>query len=622
MPKRKSNWSRHIEKYLGPHLGAVGERLGQMGAYAYETAERLPGALYDMGVGTLQAPHKFTEANVKLGQQKSFGPAFESGMEATGAFPGIGKAIAIGALGIKNLGWTKFLDEAEEARRAGVPDRDIHRATGVWWGADGQPRMEIDDSAAKMSKLPRSATERSDIYRLPEAIKHKELFRAYPELKDTRFFYNPNLRSIAAHDPDPLAKNIQLHPQKATDPRSVTLHEIQHGVQDIEGLASGASVSQRGMSGQKVVDSISMGEDLDNLDAKQAGEILQAAYLDIPGFRGKSISELKDFLIQGQLQGKDYTPFFHKMADNINYQNYRKQAGEVESRMVQSRKDLSPTSRPDEYPPDWEDVPRDQQIVNRRTGPAFMASMDEKPLAGIRAYHGSPHDFDKFSMDQIGTGEGAQAYGHGLYFAEREGVARSYRDALADSWESPKVAAKAYLEDAPNREAAIANMSDHARTMAGKDGRVLREGLEILKRGDDLSDVKMPGHMYEVNINADPESFLDWDAVDWQQPQAVRDYANSLDLPSEWAGNDFVHAAKKSGEDYTSALKDAGIPGIRYLDQGSRGAGEGTSNYVVFDDQLIDIVKKYMAPAFVASGATYGLLSDPLSQTEDQVISE
>src|SRR5690606_14870554 len=49
---------------------------------------------------------------------------------------------------------------------------------------------------------------------------------------------------------------------------------------------------------------------------------------------------------------------------------------------------------------------------------------------GIRAYHGSPHDFDRFDMSKIGTGEGAQAYGHGLYFAEAEDVARSYRDAL------------------------------------------------------------------------------------------------------------------------------------------------------------------------------------------------
>jgi hypothetical protein len=48
---------------------------------------------------------------------------------------------------------------------------------------------------------------------------------------------------------------------------------------------------------------------------------------------------------------------------------------------------------------------------------------DEAARQGIRAYHGSPHSFDKFSTSQIGTGEGAQAYGRGLYFAEREKTA-------------------------------------------------------------------------------------------------------------------------------------------------------------------------------------------------------
>jgi hypothetical protein len=43
----------------------------------------------------------------------------------------------------------------------------------------------------------------------------------------------------------------------------------------------------------------------------------------------------------------------------------------------------------------------------------------------------------------------------------------------------------------------------------------------------------------------------------------------------------------------TQALREAGIPGIKYLDQGSRGKGDGTRNYVVFDDKLIDIMKKY-----------------------------
>ena len=51
----------------------------------------------------------------------------------------------------------------------------------------------------------------------------------------------------------------------------------------------------------------------------------------------------------------------------------------------------------------------------------------EVPREKTIAYHGSPHDFDKFTTEAIGTGEGAQAYGHGLYFAEAEDVAEGYR---------------------------------------------------------------------------------------------------------------------------------------------------------------------------------------------------
>src|SRR6478752_1118967 len=45
-----------------------------------------------------------------------------------------------------------------------------------------------------------------------------------------------------------------------------------------------------------------------------------------------------------------------------------------------------------------------------------------KAVMGIKAYHSSPHDFDKFDLKKIGTGEGAQVYGHGLYFAENPAV--------------------------------------------------------------------------------------------------------------------------------------------------------------------------------------------------------
>jgi hypothetical protein len=51
---------------------------------------------------------------------------------------------------------------------------------------------------------------------------------------------------------------------------------------------------------------------------------------------------------------------------------------------------------------------------------------------GIIAFHGSGADFDEFRLEMIGTGEGAQAYGYGLYFTDSEDIAKFYRDAMAD----------------------------------------------------------------------------------------------------------------------------------------------------------------------------------------------
>gem|GEM_PF-955573 len=51
-------------------------------------------------------------------------------------------------------------------------------------------------------------------------------------------------------------------------------------------------------------------------------------------------------------------------------------------------------------------------------------------------WHGSPHkgiEKEGFKLHKIGTGEGAQAYGWGIYFAERKGVAEFYRETLADN---------------------------------------------------------------------------------------------------------------------------------------------------------------------------------------------
>ena len=72
--------------------------------------------------------------------------------------------------------------------------------------------------------------------------------------------------------------------------------------------------------------------------------------------------------------------------------------------------------------------PADKERMDREMWQNTVAMM---PIAGMNVWHGSPHIFNKFRMDKIGTGEGAQAYGHGLYLAENPSVAKGYKERLS-----------------------------------------------------------------------------------------------------------------------------------------------------------------------------------------------
>lgn len=54
------------------------------------------------------------------------------------------------------------------------------------------------------------------------------------------------------------------------------------------------------------------------------------------------------------------------------------------------------------------------------------------------AWHGSPHDFDEFDLGAIGSGEGNQAHGWGLYFAKDKKVSKLYKEVLSKAQSSNK----------------------------------------------------------------------------------------------------------------------------------------------------------------------------------------
>ena len=69
------------------------------------------------------------------------------------------------------------------------------------------------------------------------------------------------------------------------------------------------------------------------------------------------------------------------------------------------------------------------EVVNRLSR---QLNQERGDVLYQRAWHGSPHIFDAFSTEHIGTGEGAQAHGWGLYFAADRGVAERYKNVLTD----------------------------------------------------------------------------------------------------------------------------------------------------------------------------------------------
>lgn len=297
--------------------------------------------------------------------------------------------------------------------------------------------------------------------------------------------------------------------------------------------------------------------------------------------------------------------------------------------------------------------PDNPQWVNDLAGGMSTALMTGGPMLGmIKAYHGSPYDFDAFDMSKIGTGEGAQSYGHGLYFAENPEVAKSYKETLAKKRNQRPVTIPPTNDGNPF------------------------QGGEILE-----PDPTRPGKTYEVGIDAHPDEFLDWDKPLSEQSPQVQDALKNVpfvepDMLRHMERNPQVPArVAVSTPEQAEALRAAGIKGIRYADEGSRNldrdkaAGpanlaweqsqlayfqralakmpgdptilhnieaskqhiaslqalpdkQATYNYVVFDDKTISILKKYGIAGLVAGSAAAATAQPSVRDSINQAMAE
>ena len=244
-----------------------------------------------------------------------------------------------------------------------------------------------------------------------------------------------------------------------------------------------------------------------------------------------------------------------------------------------------------------------------------------------RAWHGTPYDFDAFSLSGIGGGEGNQAHGWGLYFAQNREVSEAYKEIFGDKgstvelngevwtvnesgdWETTGKTAKygeaiGYaldaLEEHRTKDAAINSLQKDLKEGKFRGAYIAeaQKAVNILRQGEAKG--HKGGRLLEAEI-PDTDVLLDEQKSFNEQPEKVKNALSELISNTgegQLSRRLFKNATGKRiyevlsnlyGDDKKASLKlnEFGVKGITY---------KGTQDercYVVFDDKAITIRNKY-----------------------------
>ena len=344
----------------------------------------------------------------------------------------------------------------------------------------------------------------------------------------------------------------------------------------------------------------------------------------------------KAVIAEAKAKGHDGLKIVNDVSDKVDYVAFDSEQVRV----------VNPSLYPDrdyDYSPTSAELPSDVASIAKVEPPT-----ETQP--GIIAFHGSGADFDEFKLDKIGTGEGAQAFGYGLYFTDSEDIAKFYQTTLGKrsgfSYEGEIIPSRFNLESGSSQKdqiiSSIADKMDNLDRPASfliksqiKSNEIelaklkSREAdeltndiitsteneLEILKSLD--ADKFKRGKTYKVDIAAKPDELLDYDLSLKEQPGDIKKILKPLyEKYSVSEAADFGTLLSSAYRDvpqdtFMEELLEKGIKGIKYKAGQLSGIKDSeATNFVIFDDKLIKILEKYGIVGPVAVSATAAALRE------------
>lgn len=469
-------------------------------------------------------------------------------------------------------------------------------------------------------------------FRLPEVMNHPELFKAYPELKEITVSIKEQTGTVKG-DANYEDKHINLYRAKEDmrgfeewekEAGSVLLHEVQHIIQGIEGFAEGGNKEQftpistekleerlKEINNEQInvmskyiptedwiaIDKELREKNLSNEEYKEA-RIDAISKYDNGEYRKLSqeadeirerIEEIKENAIEGQVELSDGRMY----ADE--FEAYRSLSGEVEARNVQTRMKFTPEQRLNTLLAATEDVAPEDKIILFQT-----------------VYHGSAANFEEFDTDSYGlSGEGSMSFGYGAYVTDSKDIALHYAERQGNPIQYRIKALTEIIKE--EEEILKENISERLRYVKEKDLAKYKEELEKLKEQEPTEEeIRGKRVLYTVEIPND--GFIKWDEN--MDPKIVEGIIkdnsyfyglkNLLDNYNKWKDNPnatylygsnvYKAISRELGSDKAAShfLQNIGFKGIDYPAGTVYGNGNGSRNYVVFNDADAQIVDKLL----------------------------